>query len=293
MDARAISLLVLLCALWGLQQVAIKQAFAGGLSPFLQAGLRSALAALLVAVWIGLREGRGALRRLLDPALALWPGLAIAAIFAAEFLLLYPALRLTTASRGVLFLYTAPFFTALGAHLFIPGERLRPRQAAGLAIAFLGVALAFAQGLAEGGGSVLGDAMCVLAALGWAANTITVRVSPGLRATPASGLLLYQLGGSAPVLLIAAGFVGDLGHFPNATAIAWAALFYQTVIVAFASYLVWFWLITVYPATVVSGFTFLTPVFGIFAGALLLGEPTAWPLFAGLGAIAIGMRLLR
>jgi drug/metabolite transporter (DMT)-like permease len=292
-DASAIALLVFLCALWGLQQVAIKSAVAGGLPPLLQAGLRSLVAGLLVAGWIVARNGPRALAGLVKPGSGRWPGLVIAISFSIEFLLLYPGLRLTSASRGVLFLYTAPFFTALGAHLFLPGGRLRSKQALGLLVAFAGVAIAFAQGLIHGSGSVLGDVMCAGAALGWGINTVLVKASPGLRATSPAGILLYQIGGSAPILMAAAWIAGDLDSFPDASSLAWASLFYQTVVVAFASYLAWFWLVSTYPATQISAFTFLTPLFGIIAGSLLLGEPISAALFAGLAAIAVGMRLLR
>lgn len=292
-DLRAIGLLVFLCALWGMQQVAIKQAVADGLPPFFQAASRSVVAAALVALWIFLREGPRALTGLFAPGSGRWPGLASAICFSIEFLLLYPGLRLTSASRGVLFLYTAPFFTALGAHLFLPGERLRPRQVLGLVVAFGGVAIAFAQGLVSGGGSLLGDAMCAGAALGWGINTVLIKASPRLRATSPAGLLLYQIGGSAPLLLLVAWLAGDLGHLPVASHFAWASLVYQTVVVAFASYLAWFWLVSTYPATQISGFTFLTPLFGIAAGALLLHESLSPDLFAGVAAIAVGMWLLR
>jgi len=292
-DARAVLLLVLLCALWGLQQVAIKQAVTEGLPPYFQAAVRSICAGILVALWILWRDGRAALAGMLRRGGARWPGLLLATMFGLEFLMIYPGLRLTTASRGVLFLYTAPFFTALSAHLFLPAERLQPRQILGLAVAFAGVALAFAQGLMSGGGSVLGDALCGFAAIMWGCTTVLVKANPALRATPAAQLLLYQLVGSVPLLLVAAWIAGDLSHIPAASALAWAALAYQTIVVATISYLVWYWLVTVYPATQISGFTFLTPLFGILAGALLLGEPVSWALFAGLGAIAVGMRLLR
>lgn len=292
-DLRAIALLVFLCALWGMQQVAIKQAVGEGLPPFFQAALRSLIAAILVALWIVLRDGSGALTGLFARGSGRGPGLAMAICFSIEFLLLYPGLRLTSASRGVLFLYTAPFFTALGAHLFLPDGRLRPRQVLGLVIAFGGVAAAFAQGLMSGGGSLLGDVMCAGAALGWGINTVLVKANAGLRGTTPAGLLFYQIAGSTPILLLAAWFAGDLGQMPVATHFAWASLFYQSVVVAFASYLAWFWLVSTYPATQISGFTFLTPVFGIAAGALLLHEPLSAALFVGMAAIAVGMWLLR
>jgi drug/metabolite transporter (DMT)-like permease len=292
-DALAIGVVVLLCVLWGLQQVAIKQAIAGGLPPVLQAALRSAFAGLLVAGWIWTRQGPDKLLEMVRSGGPRWPGLALALIFAVEFLVFYPGLQLTTAARGVLFFYTAPFFTAIFAHWFIPGERLRARQVLGLLVAFAGVALAFASGLFAPGGSLIGDAMCCFAGVLWGLNTAMIKAHPKLRAATSAQSQLYLLGGSAPFMLLAAWFAGDLGHMPVATHLAWAALAYQVVVVAFASYLAWYWLLTRYPVTQIAGYTFLTPLFGILAGTVLLGEPVSAALFAGLGAIALGMRLLR
>jgi drug/metabolite transporter (DMT)-like permease len=290
-DARAVALLVLLCATWGLQQVAVKVAVTGGLPPVLQAGIRSLVAGALVCGWIGLRQGSAALFALFRRDAALRPGLIIALLFACEFLLLFPGLQLTTASRGVLFLYTAPFFTALGAHLFLPAERLRPRQALGLLVAFLGVAIAFAGGLGQGG-SLRGDLLCLGGAVMWGATTVVVKANPSLARTSPARVLLLQLLGSAPVLLLASWLLGEMHAWPQATALAWGGLFYQTAIVAFASYLAWFWLVLVYPATRIAGFTFLTPLFGILAGAVLLHEHASLALLAGVVAIAIGLRLV-
>jgi drug/metabolite transporter (DMT)-like permease len=291
-DAKAAAVLVLLCALWGVQQVAVKVAVEQGLPPALQATLRSFVAAALVCVWIGLKEGRAAVRALLRRDAALGPGLVTAVLFALEFLALYPGLHLTTASRGVVFLYTAPFFTALGAHLFIPAERMSLRQAAGLVIAFAGVAAAFVDSLGGAGGSVAGDLLCLAAGALWGATTVVVKANPVLSHTTSSKVLLMQLAGSVPILLLASAAFGDLDHWPQATSLAWACLFYQTVIVAFLSYLTWFWLILTYPAGRIAGFTFLSPLFGILAGWVLLGEHASFGLLLGLAAIAVGLRLV-
>jgi drug/metabolite transporter (DMT)-like permease len=290
--APAVSLLVLLCALWGFQQVVVKVAVADGMPPVLMATLRSIGASLLVAGWIVLRDGRAGLRPLADRA-AFWPGLLIGVVFGLEFLLLFPGLARTTASRGVLFLYTAPFFTALAAHVFLPGERLRRRQAMGLVIAFGGVVAAFADGLRGGGGSVVGDAMCGLSGMSWGLVTVYIKANPVLRVMPAARLLLYQTLGSIPLLLVAALLLGDLSSVPHVSALAWLCLAYQTVIVSFASYMAWFWLVMRYQAAVVSGFIFLAPLFGIAAGAAFLGEPATPALLIGLAAVAVGMRLVR
>ncbi len=290
-DAIAIAIVTLLCALWGVQQAAVKVAASQGLPPLFQAAMRSIGAAVLLLGWIALTGGARAARDLLRRDAVTGPGLVIAAAFAVEFLALFPGLHLTTASRGVVFLYTAPFFTAIGVHLFVPGERMRPAQAAGLLIAFGGVAIAFAQGLLAGGGNLLGDALCLLGGLAWGGTTVYVKATPRLAEARPEKVLFLQLAGSAPILLAVAAAFGEV-RIPQATPLAWACLLYQTAVVAFVSYLVWFRLVLNYPAGRLAGFTFLTPIFGILAGALLLGESMTPALLIGLAAIIAGMWLL-
>jgi drug/metabolite transporter (DMT)-like permease len=291
LDTFAIVTLVVLTAMWGVHQVSVKVAIVGGFPPAVQAGLRSLVAALCVFAWIAVRQGRAGVAGLLARP-TLLPGAVIALLFASEFLAIYHGIHFTTASRGVMFIYTAPFFTALGAHLFVRGERLRWIQVLGLLIAFSGVGIAFANGLLAGSGGVLGDLLCLLGGALWGATTVVVKAVPALARAPAAKLLWLQLAGSAPVLLLAAGLSGELWPLPAPSALAWACWFYQTVIVAFGSYLVWFWLVVTYPAGRVASFTFLGPVFGILAGVVLQGDPLSWALLAGLVAISIGLRLV-
>jgi drug/metabolite transporter (DMT)-like permease len=287
LDTTAIATLVVLTMMWGVQQVSVKVAITEGMPPALQAALRSLVAAICVFAWIAIRGGTSDL--LSRKTLA--PGILIGVMFGAEFLVLYNGLKLTTASRGVVFVYSAPFFTALGAHLLIPAERLRPIQFLGLLIAFAGVGIAFAEGLLAGGGSLTGDLMCLAGGALWGLTTLAVKAIPSLSRAPAAKLLWLQLAFSAPLLLLAAWFAGDFttAHPSN---LAWLLWFYQTVIVAFASYLVWFWLVVTYPAGRVASFTFLGPVFGILAGVVLQGDHFTWALLAGLIAISIGLRLV-
>jgi drug/metabolite transporter (DMT)-like permease len=292
LDAVGIATIALLCALWGVQQISVKVAVQQGLPPLLQCALRSAGAAALCALWVAGRGGRAGLRAALGDRGAAAAGLLAAALFGAEFMAIYVGVKLTSASRAVLFLYTAPFFTALGAHLLLPQERLRAVQALGMVVAFAGVAAAFAEGLLHGQGSMTGDALCATGGALWAATILLIKASPSLRRTPPAGLLLYQLAGSAPLLLAASALLGELARPLHASVLAWACLFYQTAIVAFASYLAWFWLLQIYPATRLSGFTFLTPLFGILAGGLLLGETLSAGLLAGLVAIGAGLQLI-
>ncbi|MBI4997040.1 MAG: DMT family transporter [Rhodocyclales bacterium] len=258
--------MVVLCAIWGLQQVAIKLTLAG-ISPVLQVGLRSAIAAVLVFGWARLRgialfSADGSLR----------PGLTAGTLFALEFICIYAGLEYTNASRMVVFLYTAPCFTVLGLHWFVPGERIGLRHGLGVALAFGGIVLAFADGLwrQTTADFWLGDLLGVLAAILWAATTVTIRAT-GLARINAARVLLYQLAVSAVIVLPVSFLMGE----PGITAPTPAVLLgftYQVVIVAFASYLAWFWLLTKFLASRLMVFSFLTPLFGVAFGVLLLDE---------------------
>src|SRR5688572_10684532 len=129
-----------MCASWGLNQVAIKVALAG-IPPALQMGGRSALAALIVFAWCLARR-----KPVFQSDGSLAPGLAVGLLFGLEFAVLFWGLELTTASRGVIFLYFAPFVVAIGGH-FALREPLGFRKLLGLGAAFLGIVLAFSDEL--------------------------------------------------------------------------------------------------------------------------------------------------
>jgi drug/metabolite transporter (DMT)-like permease len=265
-DALAVSMMVVLCMCWGFQQITIKIA-AAGISPIMQAGLRSIIATALLLAWAQLRR-IPLFRR--DGTLA--GGLAAGALFAGEFVFIYVGLAHTTASRMVVFIYLAPCLTALGLQWFVPGERLNASQWTGVVLAFLGVALAFADGFSTASGSTLiGDAFGVIAAALWAATTVLVR-STRLTSVSAAKTLFYQLAVSALVLPLVSLVVGEPGVSALTPKVV-ASLAYQGVIVAFASYLAWFWLLTRYLAGRLAVFSFLTPLFGVAFGVIFLSEP--------------------
>jgi drug/metabolite transporter (DMT)-like permease len=142
LDAVAVSLLLMCCTLWGLNQVAAKVALAD-VPPLTQAALRSLGAALLVLAWARWRR-----IALFERDLTLRGGLLAGVLFAAEFGCIFVGLQYTSASRMVVFIYLSPFVVALGMPLVARGERLGRGQWAGLAAAFAGVAWAFAEGFA-------------------------------------------------------------------------------------------------------------------------------------------------
>lgn len=291
-DTFAILLMVALCAIWGMQQVAIKSANVA-LAPVFQAGLRSAIAAVLVCGWARMR-GTPLFRD--DGTLS--AGLLAGMLFAGEFVCIFLGLTLTSASRMAVFLYTAPCFTALGLHWFADGERMRRIQWIGIITAFAGMALAFADGFARGGpanhasmlAGVAGDALGVTGGIVWAATTVVVRATK-LAHTSASKTLFYQLAVSAVVLLALSVPLGQV-HVETVTPLVVASLAYQAVVVAFVSYLIWFWLLTRYMASQLSVFSFLTPLFGVTFGVLLLGESFSLRFLMAAALVLVGIALV-
>lgn len=279
------AILIVCCVAWGFNQVAVKVSLAG-VSPLFGAGLRSLGAAVLLWLWCALRgealfvrDGTGR------------HGLLIGLLFALEFVCIYTGLAFTTASRSVIFLYSAPFFVALGAHWLIPGERLTAARIGGLTIAFAGLCLAFVDGLALPSRSTLaGDGIELLGGLMWGATTVAVKMRSDLPLTPPR-TLFYQLTVSAAVLLGLSVAVGEAG-LTRPTPTVLAALGYQILIVAFASYLIWFWLLQRYPASGLASFAFWTPIFGVLAGWLVLGDPLSGRLGAAALLIAAGIYLV-
>ena len=268
-DALAMGLMLLLCMLWGLQQVAMK-ATAPDMSPLVQVSLRSGIAALLVGALMLWRGERMSLR---DGTF--WPGVVVGCLFALEYLLVAEALRFTHASHVVVFLYTAPIFAALGLHGRLPAERLHWVQWLGILLAFAGIGVAFlgrdaGPAVVSARQVLLGDALALLAGAAWGATTVTIRCTR-LSAAPASETLLYQLVCACALLLPAAGLLGQAQFQP--TPAAWGHLAFQSIIVSFASFLVWFWLLRHYLASRLGVLSFMTPVFGVALGLWLLDEP--------------------
>ncbi len=280
LDSTATLLMLLLCGIWALQQIALK-AISAEVAPMLQIALRSGVAALLVAaVMLWRREGFD---------WSTWrPGLAVGVLFALEYVFVAEALRFTSAGHTVVFLYTSPVFAAIGLHALLPAERLSLTQWLGIALAFAGVAYAFlgADGV-PAGTSLWGDFLALLGGAAWGATTVTIRTTR-LSGTPPNQTVVYQLGGAFVLMLPAAVVMGQT--YFQSTPLVWWSLAYQTFIMSFLSMLAWFWLLRHYLASRLGVFTFLTPVLGVMLGAWLLDEPLE-PNFV-VGAIVVLLGIL-
>ena len=282
-DRFAFQLMLMLCLIWGSQQVMIKWA-APDIAPVMQAALRNGIAGLLVGVLV-------CWRREWTQFAATWrAGLLAGALFGLEFFFIAEGLQLTTAAHMSVFLYTAPIFTALGVHFLLASERLRPLQWLGILLAFVGIAIAFAGGVSWGNldrRMLLGDAFGVIAGACWGATTVVVRASR-LSEAPVTLTLFYQLIVGFVGLLLIALFSGQISHV-SLTTVAVASVLFQGLVVSFFSYLTWFWLLRRYLAANLAVFSFMTPLFGVTFGVVLLGEELSVNFVIGAVLVLLGI----
>jgi len=285
LDWPAIMLITGCCLIWGYQQIAI-QAIADEVPLLMQLTIRSIIASACVWIWMTLKGIRP-----FQSDHTLMPGMVAGLLFFAEFVLLYSALEFTNTSRAITFLYLAPFIVALVLPIFIPAERLNRMQSIGLLIAFGGLAFAFQDGFSSGATHFfMGDIAVIGAATAWAFTTIVVRTTALGQIQP-ERTLFFQLFFSS-IALIALCFAYGV-PLPDTFSIkAMASLFLQSVVIAAASYLFWFWLLRHYLATKVSAFSFLTPMFGLLFGFFLAGDPINGSLIAAFISIALGIYLV-
>ncbi|MDP9013053.1 MAG: DMT family transporter [Pseudomonadota bacterium] len=270
LDLRAIALVLMLCVMWGVQQVAMKSVVAD-VPPVMQLAVRFAGAALFFGPLVAMREGR---RAFADGTL--WSGLLLGVMFSLEFVFAGSALIHTTASHTIVLLYSAPIFTALGLQ-FLPEERLDRVQWMGIMLAFSGIVVVFAgpgrRAVAE---FLAGDLLALLGGAAWGLSNVVLRRGRVGGAVTAK-TVLYQVGVAAPVLYAFASVTGQTRLVPSEAALL--ALAFQTLFISIFSYLVWFWLLRHYLTSRLMLLSLMTPLFGILFGALLLRDPIE-PRFA-------------
>ena len=283
MDLAAVLMMLVLTFSWGLNGVAAKIGNAG-YSPIFLTLARSVIGGLLVFAWCRWRR-----IDLFERDGTLFAGLLAGALFGAEFVLIFVALDYTSVARNSLLLNTMPFFVLIAAHFFL-GERITAMKFAGLVLAFAGVALVFSDQLSlPGPDALIGDAMSLAAGMLWAATTIVIKASSLTTARPEK-LLLYQLGVASLMALPLLPLGGPV--FRDVSLVPTVALAFQSLYVVCFTYILWFWLMGRYPAAGLTSFTFLTPVFGVFCGAMFLGETLTSKIVLALVLVVAGLILV-
>ena len=252
-----------------------------GLQPVFFAGLRSALSVVCIYAWMRYRGHQLHFSRDLIPA-----GLLMGICFSAEFLFLFLALDLTTVVRTSIIFYSMPIWMALMAHFGLPGERITRTKAVGLALAFAGTAWAILDQGAKGEGSLVGDLCALGGALGWAATAYMARGSAMVRERPEMQLFWMVLV-SGPLLLLISPAFGPL--IRELQPMHLVGLAFQVIVVVSAGFIFWLWLLSIYPASSVASFSFLTPIFGLTLGWLLLDEPIGPGILGAAALVAVGI----
>jgi len=284
MDAFGAGVLVGLNGLLGLNQALVKLVNAG-FSPVFQAGFRSACAllpVLLYAVWkrkrLSITDG------------TLVPGIVNGLLFSGEFCLLFLALDLTSVSRVSLFFYSMPLWLAVATHFLIPGERLTGVRAVGLLVAFSGIALALLGGERDPAReSWLGDLIALVGAFCWGSIALLVRTTPLQHTSPEMNLL-YQLAVSAVLVIPLAMLLGDTIREPTAALVGIFA--FQVIVIVAIGFVVWFWILSIYPVARMASFSLLTPLFGIFFGWWIFDDALPPSFLAALVLVGIGLVLV-
>lgn len=278
--------LIILALIWG-ANMAIVKIGAREIPPLFMAALRSIVAATCLYAWM---KAKGI--SIFPSKIILIHGIVVGALFGSEFGLIYVGLQHTTASRTYILLYTAPLFVALGAHLFLKGDRLNPWKIAGLMTAFSGVAVLFLRDIGEFSLNALpGDLMALCAGMIWGSTTVYIKKYLADRTVPLQ-TLFYQVCFSGPPLFLASILMED-PTVSTFTIPSGFSMFYQCIIVAFLSYLVWFQLIHRHPVSLLHAFSFFTPVFGVFlSGNLILGEFISAKTLMALLMVSLGMVLV-
>jgi len=282
LDTKAVIAILILTLFWGLNYPAIKYSNQG-ISPVFASALRSIVASICGAIYC-LRRGE----KLFHTDIMLFHGFMVGLLFGLEFACIYFGMLYTDAARSVIFVYMSPFVVAIGAHLFLKGDRLTLSKVIGLILAFAGVCVVFL-GKPKGAKEtmLLGDILEILAALFWGATTVYIKRFMAEKIHPIN-TFLYQLFFSIPILLVVSLLLEPQWVYRIDLTIV-TSLFYQSVIVAFISYFVWFKLIHEYSVSRLSAFTFFTPVFGVLFGILFLKEELTVSLMVGLPMVSVGI----
>ena len=285
LDLKAICTVLMLTLLWGFNYTAIKYSNQG-VSPVFASALRSLVASLCGVIYC-LRKGQ----KLFHTDVMLFHGFMVGLLFGLEFACLYFGMLWTDAARSVIFVYLSPFVVAVGAHLFLKGDRLTPLKTLGLILAFTGIVLVFYGRPKTAKPTMwLGDLLEIMAAFLWGATTLYIKRFMAEWVHPIN-TFLYQLTFSIPILFAVSLILEPRWIYRVDLPIV-ASLFYQSVIVAFMSYFLWFKLIHSYPVSRLSAFTFFTPIFGVLFGTLLLGEELTWSLLVALPLVSAGIFLV-
>jgi drug/metabolite transporter (DMT)-like permease len=280
-DLVGVLMLVGLTMLWGVNYPVVKVTNLG-LSPVFNSLLRSVIASIL-----GILYCLSVKQRLFHRDIRLFHGFVVGLLFGSEFICIYVGLVYTDAARTAILLNLSTFVVALGAWAVVK-EKLGTMRIIGMILAFLGAYMVL-QGKPRTWTPVmlLGDIFAIGGAVFWGATTVYIKKYLAERVHPIN-TFLYQLVFSIPIIFVFA-VILEPRWVIKITPFVIGGVLYSSIIVAFASYLVWFKMIHSYPISQLAVFTLLTPIFGTAASGLFLHEQMTTGLITGLVLVAAGI----
>lgn len=282
LDLKAILAILILTLLWGFNYSAIKYSNEG-ISPVFACALRSLIASICGAIYC-IRKGE----KLFHTDIRLFHGIVVGLLFGLEFACIYFGMLYTDSARSVVFVYLSPFVVAVGAHFFLKGDRLTLLKTLGLMTAFMGIVFVFyGKPKTAKPNMLIGDLLEIAAGILWGATTLYIKRFMAGKVQPIH-TFLYQLFFSIPILF-GVSLILEPNWIYRIDPLILTSIFYQSVIVAFISYFVWFKLIHQYSVSRLSAFTFFTPIFGVLSGILFLGEELTFSLMVGLPMVSVGI----
>ncbi|MCJ7784602.1 MAG: DMT family transporter [Desulfobacterales bacterium] len=285
LDLKAVVILIIVTLLWGFNHPAIKISNQG-VSPIFASTLRSIVASICGLIYC-LRKGE----KIFHKDVTLFHGVMVGLLFGVEFACIYFGLLYTDAARSVLFVYLSPFVVAIGAHFFLKGDRLTFLKILGLVLAFTGIFVVFGgRPKTAKAGMYFGDILQIAAGVLWGATTLYIKKFMAKKVEPIN-TFFYQLFFSIPILLVVS-IILEPKWIYKVDPYVVGSLFYQSVIIAFITYFVWFKLIHGYSVSRLSAFTFLTPIFGVLFGVFFLHEELTVSLMIGLPLVSAGIFLV-
>ncbi len=282
LDLKAVLAILILTLLWGFNYSAIK--FSNeGISPVFASAIRSLIASICGAIYC-LRKGE----KLFHTDIRLFHGIVVGLLFGLEFACIYFGMLYTDSARSVVFVYLSPFVVAVGAHFFLKGDRLTLLKTLGLMTAFVGILFVFyGKPKTAKPNMLIGDLLEITAGILWGATTLYIKRFMAGKVQPIH-TFLYQLFFSIPILF-GVSLILEPNWIYRIDPLILTSIFYQSVIVAFISYFIWFKLIHQYSVSRLSAFTFFTPIFGVLSGILFLGEEFTFSLMVGLPMVSVGI----
>jgi drug/metabolite transporter (DMT)-like permease len=281
LDVSSVLAMAGLCFLWGGSFISVKVCLQG-IPPLGLAALRFVVVALCLVPYLrlkgtGLWFGREAFGWLAASGLLL----------CVQMVMLFVGMQFTTAGRASILLNVQPFFVLLVAHYFLDRDPMTARKVVGMTVALAGIVVLFAdRWTATEPWGLVGDSLIVLSALGWAIQIVLLKRP--LRSLPPEGVVAWQsffVAGVVGVLALA--LEGGDGYHITPTLVV--AFLYLALVAAAFCFVVYTHLVQRTLATQLHSFIFLTPVFGVMGGALILGEAVGWPVLAGLAGVAAGI----